>query len=71
VKLKGKIVFRDLETGLWLLEGDDGQTYQLAGGDRHLKKDGKRIEVEGHVDDQALTAGMAGPLLNVKRYRFL
>jgi hypothetical protein len=71
VKLKGKIAFRDIETGVWVLEGDDGRTYQLAGGDRQIKKDGSRIEVDGEVDEDALTAGMVGPVLNVKKYRFL
>ncbi|MGQ0506533.1 MAG: DUF5818 domain-containing protein [Myxococcaceae bacterium] len=70
MKLTGTVVFRDVETGLWLLEGDDGRTYQLAGGDRKLKKDGGRVEIEGDVDANAVTAGMAGPLLRVKRYHF-
>jgi hypothetical protein len=69
-KLSGKVVFRDLETGLWLLEGDDGRTYQLAGGDRGLKKDGQQVEIEGTVDADAITIGMAGPVLRVKKYKF-
>ncbi len=71
MKLKGAVVFKDIETGVWVLEGDDGNTYELAGGDRAIKKAGKRIEVEGEVDGGAVTAGMVGPLLRVKRYRFL
>ena len=71
MKLRGAISFRDVETGVWVLQGDDGNTYELAGGDRHIKKDGKRIEVEGDVDAAAVTLGMVGPLLRVKRYRFL
>jgi|HubBroStandDraft_6_1064221.scaffolds.fasta_scaffold2225640_2 cob(I)alamin adenosyltransferase len=71
MKLRGSVSFRDIETGIWVLQGDDGQTYELAGGDRAIKKDGKRIEVEGDVDGDAATIGMTGPLLRVKRYRFL
>lgn len=70
MKLKGTVTYRDVETGVWVLEGDDGRTYQLAGGDRKIKKDGQRIEVEGDVDDRALTSAMVGPVLNVRRYRF-
>lgn len=70
MKLKGKIVFKDLETGIWTLEGDDGRTYQLDGGDRKIKKDGHRVEVEGDVDGNALTLGMVGPVFRVKTYRF-
>ncbi|MFZ5469149.1 MAG: hypothetical protein ACOZIN_06875 [Myxococcota bacterium] len=71
MKLSGTVVFRDVELGVWTLEGDDGRTYQLAGGDRKLKKDGARIEAEGEVDLHALTAAMVGPIFTVKSYRFL
>lgn len=71
MKLSGRVVYRDVETGVWVLEGDDGRTYQLAGGDRKIKKDGQRIEVDGDVDRGALTAAMVGPVLNVKKYRVL
>jgi cob(I)alamin adenosyltransferase len=71
VKLSGRVTYRDIETGVWVLEGDDGKTYLLAGGDRKIKKDGKRIEAEGQVDEQAVTAAMVGPVFNVKSYRFL
>jgi cob(I)alamin adenosyltransferase len=70
VKLKGKVAFRDIETGIWVLEGDDGRTYQLDGGDRKIKKDGQRVEVEGDVDRNALTAGMIGPVFRVRKYNF-
>jgi cob(I)alamin adenosyltransferase len=71
MKLTGRVVFRDIETGVWVLEGDDGRTYQLAGGDRKIKKDGQRIEVEGSVDRAAMTIHMVGPVFNVEAYRFL
>lgn len=70
MKLNGTVRFRDLETGVWLLEGDDGQTYLLAGGDRKIKKADARIEVEGDVDSQSATIAMVGPRFVVKTYRF-
>jgi hypothetical protein len=70
VKLKGTVSFRDLETGVWVLEGDDGKTYQLAGGDRKLKKSGARIEAEGDVDHDSVSFAMVGPRFVVKRYSF-
>lgn len=68
MKLSGKVSFRDLETGVWVLEGDDGQTYLLAGGDRKLKQNGARIEIEGDVDRDSATLAMVGPRLIVKKY---
>ena len=71
MKLTGRVVFRDIETGVWVLEGDDGRTYQLAGGDRKIKKDGQRVEVEGDVARDMLTAAMVGPVFNVASDRFI
>lgn len=68
--LAGKIAFRDIETGVWVLEADDGKTYLLAGGDRKIKKDGARIEAEGEVDADAVSFAMVGPRFVVKSYRF-
>ncbi|HEX8435170.1 DUF5818 domain-containing protein [Archangium sp.] len=71
MKLTGRVVFLDIETGVWVLEGDDGRTYQLAGGDRKLKKDGQRVEVHGDVARDMLTAAMVGPVFTVASYTFL
>jgi hypothetical protein len=71
VKLTGRVVYRDLEGGVWVLEGDDGHTYQLDGGDRKIKKDGQRIEVQGDVARGAITLAMVGPVFNVASYRFI
>jgi hypothetical protein len=71
VKLKGRILYRDLEGGTWVLVAEDGRTYQLAGGDRKLKQDGRQVEVEGQADEAALTAQMVGPVFRVQSYRFL
>lgn len=71
MKVTGRVVFRDLEAGLWVLEADGGQTYLLAGGDRKLKRDGARVEVDGVVDSESLSLAMVGSRLVVQRYRFL
>ena len=71
MKLSGQVRFKDVETGVWVLEGDDGKTYLLDGGDRKIKKDGSRIEADGTVDDQSLGIAMVGPRFVVKSYRFI
>ncbi|RMG19572.1 MAG: hypothetical protein D6729_04815 [Deltaproteobacteria bacterium] len=68
-RVTGRVRFQDLEGGLWLLEGDDGVRYQLAGGDAGLRKDGQAVEVEGEVRENLMTIGMAGPVLEVHRWR--
>jgi hypothetical protein len=69
--LKGTVAFRDIEFGVWVLRGDDGKTYQLAGGDRQLKKEGLRIEATGSVRGDLVTAAMVGPVFQVDSYRVL
>lgn len=71
MKRTGTVAFRDIEGGVWVFEGDDGRIYQLSGGDRSLRQNGRRIEVEGDVDNDAVTFAMVGPVLKVKRYRSL
>ena len=55
MKIRGTVEFRDVEMGVWVLAGDDGKTYQIAGGRSSLLKEGQRVEIEGDVD-----AGAAG-----------
>ncbi len=69
--LTGTVEFRDLETGIWVLRADDGQTYLLAGGDRKLKKAGARIEADGTVDAKSATLAMVGPRFVVAKYRVI
>jgi len=69
--MTGTVRFRDLETGIWMLEAEDGKLYVLAGGDRKLKKNGARISAEGHVDAESPNLAMAGPRFVVKSYSFL
>jgi hypothetical protein len=69
MKLNGKIAFKDVETGVWVLEGDDGKTYQLAGGDRKMLKEGARMEADGDVDNDTLGIAMVGPRFVVKSYK--
>jgi len=69
MKLTGTVSLRDLEGGVWVLEGDDGRTYEIVGGDRRLRTKGQRIQVEGEVDAGAASLAMVGPVLKVKSYR--
>jgi hypothetical protein len=64
-KLKGKIVRSDLEGGYWTLEGADGTTYKLDGGDGY--KEGQSVEIEGTVDEGGFGIGFGSPTLVVKK----
>ena len=71
MKIRGTVEFRDVEMGVWVLAGDDGKTYQIAGGRSSLLKEGQRVEVDGDVDDAAVSVSMVGPVLRVRGYKVL
>ncbi len=68
-KFTGVIKKNDLEGGFWELHADDGERYQLDGGDASLRTEGARVEIEGAVDKNAFGIGMTGPTLKVKSYK--
>jgi hypothetical protein len=70
-KHKGKVGYSDLEGGYFTLEGDDGTSYKLEGGDAGLRKKGQKVEVEGTVEEGGFGIGFGAPILTVKSYRAL
>ena len=67
-KFSGLARRNDLEGGHWQLVADDGTEYVLEGAAVEAAKlvDGARIEVDGSVDQGALSFAMTGPTLKVK-----
>jgi hypothetical protein len=70
-KFRGTVHKNALEGGIWELHADDGEHYQLTGGDAKLRKDGQRVEVDGAIDKKAMGIGMTGPTLAVKSWKTL
>jgi hypothetical protein len=62
----GTVRRSDLEGGLWILETEDGDRYQLHGECGDLK-DGMRAKVEGKVEKDMMGIGMSGPSVTVKK----
>jgi hypothetical protein len=65
MKLKGTIRRNDLAGGHWVLETEEGETYQLAGAIGGCQ-DGMKAEVQGKVDKDAMGIGMTGPHFTVQ-----
>lgn len=70
-KFRGIIKRNDLEGGHFQLAAADGVDYELEGSDPLLRRDGLRVEIEGSVDDEALSFTMTGPRLKVKSVKAL
>ena len=69
MKVRGTVEFRDVEMGVWVLVGDDARTYQISGGRSSLLKEGQRVEVDGEVDEDAMSVAMVGPVLRVHSHK--
>jgi hypothetical protein len=65
MKLKGTIRRNDLAGGHWVIETEQGETYQLVGSTGACQ-DGMKAEVEGKVDKAAMGIGMTGPHFTVQ-----
>src|SRR5215831_9528253 len=61
-KYVGTVKKSDLEGGIWVLETDSGDRYQLHGKVGELT-DGMRATVEGKVAKDMMGIGMTGPSL--------
>lgn len=58
--INGTLQFHDIEGGIWRLAGEDGETYDLVGGDLDDHESGTRVAITGTVHDDALGIGMGG-----------
>jgi hypothetical protein len=68
-KYVGTVKKNDLEGGFWELHANDGERYQLRGGDAGLKVEGLEVEIVGKIDRGGLGIGMTGPILEVKSWK--
>ena len=69
MKIRGKIRKEDVEGGVFLVEVDGGEVYQIAGGDPRLRKEGLSVELEGDVDDEAVGIEQMAPTFKVKSWK--
>ena len=63
--MRGTIRKSDLEGGVYQLHAEDGEIYELEGTDPLLRKEGAKVEIDGHVDKNAMSFSMTGPRLKV------
>jgi len=69
-KLTGVLQHSDLEGGMWLLQADNGDQYQLAGHTKGLQ-DGKRVELDGRIEQNQMSFGMGGTIFTVRSVKVL
>jgi hypothetical protein len=66
---KGVLKFYQLGTRCWALITDDGNQYELVGGDPSLYQDGIRVTVTGKIREDLMSAANIGPILQASSVR--
>jgi hypothetical protein len=64
--LKGIVKFKDIGMGCWEFLSNDGQKYEIIGGDDSLYKDGKKATIKGKIRKDLMSSGNIGPIFEVK-----
>lgn len=67
--LRGTLKFHQLGTRFWELITDDGDHYELMGGDPSLYQDGLRVVVTGQIREDLMSIGNIGPIFEVNTLR--
>jgi hypothetical protein len=65
-RLQGVVTFKDIGMGCWEFLSNDGQRYEIVGGDDLLYKDGQQAIIHGKILEDAMSAGNIGPIFEVQ-----
>lgn len=71
ITVKGVIDRKGFGTGTWVIDSEQGETYELHNPPSELQKKGLKVKVEGKIRDDIMTLAMIGPVLEVKKFETL
>lgn len=66
-KIQGTVKKKDVEGGVWVLETDRKEVFQLKGGPPDLYQNNFKVKIEGNVRKDMMSIGMSGPIFEVKK----
>jgi hypothetical protein len=66
MKIKGKIEYKDIGMGTWVLVSDTGETYQLYEPSSELCQSGLSVEVNGKIRNDLMGFAMVGSFFEVE-----
>lgn len=67
LEFTGTIKYRQLEGGVWLIESDDGTTYEPNTVPSAFRKEGLVVQVWADRREDRASIHMAGPIIEIKR----
>ena len=68
ITVKGKIQYRAIASGTWVLVSDTGETYELYKPSDSLCKEGLRVQIKGNIRTDIMTIAMIGQILDVVQF---
>lgn len=72
MKIIGKVIWIEMGSGTWGLQGEDNQTYELYGQKAEaLNVEGQQVSITGKIREDVMTMAMAGPVLEVESFEVL
>lgn len=71
MKVTGTVEKKGFGFGVWALVTDDGITYQLKDPTAELQQEGIKVEIEGEIREDIMTAAMIGAVLEIESFKTL
>ena len=71
LRMRGTIVYKDLEGGFYGFDADNGKKYQPKGLPREYRKNGLVVEISGSIDNQMSSIQQYGEILKVSSIKVI
>lgn len=71
IKVIGTVEKKGFGFGTWALVTEDNKTYELKDAPEELCQSQIKVEVEGQVREDIMTAAMIGPVLEIKSFKII
>lgn len=69
MKIKGKVVHKNLATGFWGIIGDDGSEWRPVEMPKDIQKEGTRVELQAEEVEEGFSIFMWGKPIKIKSYQ--
>ncbi len=67
MKIKGTVIYQDLGTGFWGIEGDNGEEWRPINLPENLKVSGKKVTLEVEEVEEGFSMFMWGKPIRIKK----
>lgn len=68
MKIKGKIEYKEIGMGTWVLVSDSGDTYEVYNPPSELCKSNLQVEITGKIREDVMSMAMVGSILEIESF---